>query len=144
MARCFHLMVFQVFASLFMVLRGPSEIFVLLANLGNCILKNLILSFPNSLTSRHYFLQQYKFFELNKMCEYCNYLLINDHCTFKNVQITFKLKNPFTCDSYNLIYIVICDKCKEEYTGETEEGKTKLRDRVRVYREQIQQPQYQP
>ena len=31
----------------------------------------------------------------DKRCECCNYLLINDHCTFKNVQVTFKLKNRF-------------------------------------------------
>ena len=66
----------------------------------------------------------------DKKCECYNYLLINDHYTFKNVQITFKLKNRFTCDSFNLIYVIIC---KEEYIGETGEGKTKLRDRVRVY-----------
>ena len=84
------------------------------------------------------------------MCECCNYLLINYHCTFKNVQITFKhvqitfkLRNRFTCDSFNLIYVLICDKCKQEYTEETEEGKTKLRDRVKVYRQHIRQPQYQ-
>ena len=75
----------------------------------------------------------------DKGCECCNYLLINDQYTFKNVQITFKLKNCFTCDSFNLVYVVICDTCKEEYIGETREGKTKLRDRVRVY----QQPHYQ-
>ena len=62
----------------------------------------------------------------------CNYLLVNDHYTFKSVQITFKLKNRFTCDSFNLMYVVICDTCKEEYIEETREGKTKLRDRVRV------------
>ena len=70
-------------------------------------------------------------------------LLINDHYTFKNAQITFKLKNRFTCNSFNLIYVVICVTCKEEYIGETGEGKTKLRDRVRVYRQHIRQPQYQ-
>ena len=78
----------------------------------------------------------------DKRCECCNFLLINDHYTFKNVQITFKLKNRFTCDRFNLIYVIICDKCKEEYIGETEEGKTKLRDRVRVYRQHIRQPHY--
>ena len=41
----------------------------------------------------------------------------------------------YTCDSFNLIYVVICDKCKVEYIGETGVGKTKLRNRV--------QPQYQ-
>ena len=75
----------------------------------------------------------------DKRCECCNYLLANDHYTFK---ITFKLKNRFTCNSFNLIY-VICDTCKEEYIGETEEGKTKLRDRVRVYHQNICQPHYQ-
>ena len=79
----------------------------------------------------------------DKRCECCNYLLINDHYTFKNVQITFKLKNHFTCDSFNLIYVVICGTCKEEYIGERGKGKTKLRNRVSVYRQHIWQPQFQ-
>ena len=66
----------------------------------------------------------------DKRCECCNYLLINDHYTFKNVQITFKLKNRFTCNSFNLVYVVICGTCKEKYIGETGEGKTKLRDKA--------------
>ena len=70
----------------------------------------------------------------DKRCECCNCLLINDHYTFKNVPTTFKLKNYFTCDSLNLIYLVICGTCEEGHIGETGEGKTKLRDRVRVYR----------
>ena len=57
--------------------------------------------------------------------------------------VTFNLKNRFTCDSFNFIYVVICDTCKEEYIGERGEGKTKLRDRVRVYHQLIRQPQYQ-
>ena len=67
--------------------------------------------------------------------------MINDHYTLKNIQITFKLKNRFIFDSFNLIYVVICDICKRGiYLGE---GKTKLRDRVRVYWQHIRQPQYQ-
>ena len=69
--------------------------------------------------------------------------MINDHYTFKNVQISFKLKNRFTCDSFNLIYVVVCETCKEEYIGGTGEGKSKLRDRVRVYRQHVRQLQYQ-
>ena len=79
----------------------------------------------------------------DKRCECCNYLLINDHYTSKNIQITFKLKNCFTCNSFNLVYVVICGTCKEEYIGETGEGKTKLRDRVGVYCQHIWQLQYQ-
>ena len=73
----------------------------------------------------------------------CKYLLINDHCTFKNVKITVKLNYSFTCDSFDLIYVVICDTCKEEYIGEIGEGKTKLRERVKVYRQHMRQPQYE-
>ena len=70
-------------------------------------------------------------------------LSFHDYYTFKNVQITFKLKNHFTCDSSNLIYVVNCDTCKEEYIGQTREGKTKLRDRVRMHPQHIRQPHYQ-
>ena len=66
----------------------------------------------------------------DKKCECCNYLLINDHYIFKNIHFTFKWKNCFTC----LLSVVICDKCKEKYIGETGEAKTLLRHTVRVYR----------
>ena len=79
----------------------------------------------------------------DKRSECCNYILISDHYTFKSVQITFKLKNCFTCDSFNLIYVIICGTCKEEYIRETRQGKTKLRGRVSVYYQHIRQPQYQ-
>ena len=47
----------------------------------------------------------------DKRCESCNYPLMNNHYTFLNVQITFKLKKRFPCDTFNLIYDVICDTC---------------------------------
>ena len=54
----------------------------------------------------------------------------------------FKLKHRFTCDSFNLIYVVVCDTiCKEKYIGDTGEGKTKLRDMVGVYRQHMRQLQ---
>ena len=45
MTRYFHL---TVSVSLLLVLKRPSEILVLVVNVGNGILINLILSFPNS------------------------------------------------------------------------------------------------
>ena len=60
-----------------------------------------------------------------------------------DLAIPCNLINRFTCHSFKLIYVVICDTCKEEYIGETREGKTKVRDRVRVYRQHIRQPHYQ-
>ena len=38
----------------------------------------------------------------DKRCIWYNYLLINDYYTFKNVQITFKLKNGFTWHKSNI------------------------------------------
>ena len=46
-----------------------------------------------------------------------------------------------TCDSSNLVYVVICPTCGEEYIGETGIGKAKLRDRMRIYREHIRDPE---
>ena len=44
----------------------------------------------------------------DKRCECCNYLLINGHYIFKNLQIIFELKYCFTCDivaSYILSFV---------------------------------------
>ena len=70
-------------------------------------------------------------------------LLLGNRYTFKNVDKTFNLKTHFSYDSSNLLYIVICPTCGEEYTCETGVGKTKLTDRVRVYQQHIRQPEYQ-
>ena len=43
-----------------------------------------------------------------------------------------------TCDSRNLIYVVICSTCKEKYIGDS-----KLRDRVRIYRQHIGQSDHE-
>ena len=66
-----------------------------------------------------------------------------DHYTFENAQIAFKLKHRFTGDTFNLLYVVICDPCKNENIAKIEERKIKLRNGARVYRQHIWQPQYQ-
>ena len=48
-----------------------------------------------------------------------------------------------TCDSRNLIQVVICPTCKEEYIGEKGTGDSKLIDRVRIYRQNVQQPKHE-
>ena len=69
-------------------------------------------------------------------CECCHVLLLGKEYKFKNVDKKFTLKSPMSCDSSNLVYVLICLGCSEEYIGETGIGKSKLRDRVRVYRQQ--------
>ena len=70
-------------------------------------------------------------------CECCNNILIANSYKFKNHDTPFFLKSDFNCNSSNLIYVIKCPTCKEEYIGETGEGKSKLRDRTRVYRDHI-------
>ena len=41
-----------------------------------------------------------------------------------------------SCNSFNVIYVVICSGCLENYIEKTGVGKSKLRDKVRVYRQQ--------
>ena len=49
----------------------------------------------------------------DKRCECCARLLFGNSYTFKNVDKTFNLKAYFSCDSYNLLYIIICRACGE-------------------------------
>ena len=75
-----------------------------------------------------------------KNCVSCPYLLKAFLYEFKRVNKTFLPKNSFNCESSNLIYVVICQGCKEEYIGETG---CLVKERVNIYRQHIRQPQYQ-
>ena len=41
-------------------------------------------------------------------CECCKSLLLSKKYTFENVNKTFALKTPMSCNSFNVIYVVIC------------------------------------
>ena len=69
------------------------------------------------------FESQYKNHEVKncgKNCVSCPYLLKASLHQFKRVKKTVLLKNSFNCESSNLIYVVICQGCKDEYIGETQ------------------------
>ena len=74
-------------------------------------------------------------------CLFCERLLVEISYMFKNVGKQLFLKAKMACDRRNLIYVVICPACKEEYIGETGIVDSKLRDRVWVYRQHIRQPE---
>ena len=69
-------------------------------------------------------------------CESCLYLIEGSQLKFTNGQV-FKIKNSFTCASGNLIYVITCRGCKENYIGQT--GST-IRRRMTVHRQQIRDP----
>ena len=74
---------------------------------------------------------------------YCDYIKKGSFHSFKTAGDILYIKEDMKCESSNLIYVVTCSTCNEEYIGETGEGKTRVRDRVRVYRQHIHPRQYQ-
>ena len=66
-------------------------------------------------------------------CGICSYLIEGPEFTFKDGQ-TFKVKENLTCNSENLIYVITCCGCLENYIGQT--GMS-LRKRMTLHRQQI-------
>ena len=73
----------------------------------------------------------------------CDYIKKGSFHSFKTAGDILYIKEDMKCESSNLIYVVTCSTCNEEYIGETGEGKTRFRDRVRVYGRHTRQLQYQ-
>ena len=76
-------------------------------------------------------------------CQCCQQLLLESSYAFKNIGDQFFFKTKMTCGSRNLIYMVICPTCKEEYIGKTGIGDYKFRGRTRTYRQHIWQPEHE-
>ena len=55
----------------------------------------------------------------------CQYIKEGIEYTFKTIDKKFEIRIPFNCESKNLICVVICSGCNEEYIGQTQ---TKLKD----------------
>ena len=75
-----------------------------------------------------------------KNCISCPYLLKASLYQFKRVNKTFLLINSFNCESSNLIYVIICQGCKEEYIRKTG---CLVKERINIYRKHIRLSQYQ-
>ena len=75
-----------------------------------------------------------------KNCYCCDYIKEGNQFIFKKNSFTFIIKTNFSCESRNLIYVIVCSGCKEEYIGQT---KTMLKERLNIYRQHIRQPELQ-
>ena len=75
----------------------------------------------------------------DSQCKFCESLLLSKEYTFKNAVKTFtlKIKTLASCNSFGAIDVAICSGCLEQYIGETGVDKTRLRDRIRVYRQPV-------
>ena len=75
-----------------------------------------------------------------KNCVSCHYLLKASLYQFKRVKKTLLMKNSFNCESSDLIFVIICQGCKEEYIGEMS---CLVKEQIDIYRQHIRQVKYQ-
>lgn len=69
-------------------------------------------------------------------CGTCPFLIEGSSYEFKN-GFMFNIKSPMNCASNNLLYVIRCLGCGEDYIGQTG---TELRKRVTVHKQQIRDP----
>lgn len=70
-------------------------------------------------------------------CGTCPYIKQGHHFNFGGKQ--FIVNNNMSCQTRNLLYVITCSGCGELYIGET--GST-LRERIRIHKQHINQPEY--
>ena len=69
-------------------------------------------------------------------CGICDILVEGESFKFKNGPL-FKVKTNIDCSSKNLLYVIKCEGCEENYIGQTGND---LRKRMTVHRQQIKDP----
>ena len=75
----------------------------------------------------------------SKQCIFCHENVISENTyTTKNGTV-LKRKMPMDCKTMDLIYLLVCSKCEEEYLGET--GCT-ISERTNLHRSQIKNEKY--
>ena len=70
-------------------------------------------------------------------CGTCNYLQTGNQLILKNGMV-FCIRTTMDCKTENLIYCITCPGCGENYIGQTGNS---LRERVRIHKQQIRQPE---
>ena len=73
----------------------------------------------------------------DRRCKVCEILIEGKVFKFKNCHTEFEVKRNFTCNSKNVVYVIQCDRCKEEYIGSTQQ----LNHRVALHKSNIKIPQ---
>ena len=69
-------------------------------------------------------------------CGTCELLIEGESYKFKNGP-NFVIKNNMSCASRNLLYVIRCEGCGEDYIGQTG---NELRKRMTVHKQQIRDP----
>lgn len=75
----------------------------------------------------------------DKRCGTCKFIITGDNFTFKGSNHPFYVKASMDCGSENLLYVLQCQGCLENYIGQTSDT---LRTRMRVHKQHINTPEY--
>ena len=64
-------------------------------------------------------------------CDKCtNYIVVKNEFTCTDTGKTYKVRGDLTCKSNNVVYLINCKKCKQQYVGSAFENSFKPRFRV--------------
>ena len=74
----------------------------------------------------------YKITRCKSQCVTCTHIVETSEVKFRNSNVTFKLKNNFSCNSKFVIYLIVCG-CGLEYIGECQN----LKQRTRLHRSNL-------
>ena len=55
----------------------------------------------------------------SKRCEVCKYITETDTFTNSVIGATYKIDHRLDCNDKCLVYLLTCNKCKKQYTGQT-------------------------
>lgn len=75
----------------------------------------------------------------DKRCGTCSFLITGPHYTFKGSNQPFYVRTSMNCATENVLYVLECQGCKENYIGQTSDS---LRTRMRVHKQQIYNAEY--
>ena len=75
---------------------------------------------------------------LHRNCATCQHLNEQNFFNSTVTKMKYHIRHPFSCSSFNIIYLITCAKCRKQYVGKT--TKT-LRERVNHHRASIRRRQ---
>lgn len=76
----------------------------------------------------------HRVYRCSERCVSCKNIKEGMEHTFRSVNQTFQVKSDFTCTTRNIIYVLICDNCQQDYIGQSS---LEIRFRISVHKQQI-------
>jgi hypothetical protein len=75
----------------------------------------------------------------DKRCSNCKYINVTQKITITSTGRDFYIRERLNCKSSNVLYIITCNGCNQQYVGMTTQT---LAHRFTIHRQQINHPKY--